>query len=670
MVFIDRIAPGRSLFLPGEPLHLEIRFFGTSNRARLDVYRLGRLVLSETGALEDLHDSFGRPAGQLAPTVATIHIPASELDTTADYRPGFITAYWVAVRLEPDGQNGGGLNADRSYQDLGAAGAPTTVDQRASTSREERASNSTAATAIQVGRSGDMPIRYGFVTDFEQTDASASVQSLTEYNLTHIQFYDWMYRHEQLVCDHPVYRDALGRTIDASVVKGKIETAHKKGIRSIAYGAIYGAGMNYAAAHPEQRLFRRDGTPHTLGDFLSIMNVSSENPWHRHVIDQYRQAVEVFGFHGIHMDTYGFPKRAYDAAGKVVDIDAEIPSLVADTRASLSEGQGRRPVGAPDQTAHVYAEPEAVVDRSDRQTRASLSSHDSPVDSLPTLIFNAVNGWPLEAAARSPVDTLYIEVWPPNTRYRDLVRLAREARHLKPNPPILAAYLTPFCRDSAETGLEPMLSSEATGAGKSKDANQEAVWSVLYATAVIYTAGATHLILGENYGVLCDPYYANHGNVPKWARTTVGRYYNFAAAYAELLAGPGTDITLTHAHGPDDEVSFHGMAVNAFPEAGAVWAAVRETKRHYVVSLVNLTGCVSDEWNREQPAPGPDQRGLQITFTVAEALTTAYSACPEEQKPQELELVPTDVERGPAYLVEVPPIKLWRVVWVEKGEPR
>lgn len=66
--------------------------------------------------------------------------------------------------------------------------------------------------------------------------------------------------------------------------------------------------------------------------------------------------------------------------------------------------------------------------------RRPLSAREDPEGGV---IFNAVNNWPMEAVAQTGQDAVYIEVWPPNDRYRDLYTLIAQARRCSGKPVVL-----------------------------------------------------------------------------------------------------------------------------------------------------------------------------------------------------------------------------------------
>ncbi|MCX8026151.1 MAG: glycoside hydrolase family 66 protein, partial [Thermanaerothrix sp.] len=57
--------------------------------------------------------------------------------------------------------------------------------------------------------------RYGFLSDFQpnRPNIEAAFRSISKYRLNALQFYDWMYRHEQFLTDQDPYLDPLGRTL-------------------------------------------------------------------------------------------------------------------------------------------------------------------------------------------------------------------------------------------------------------------------------------------------------------------------------------------------------------------------------------------------------------------------------------------------------------------------
>ena len=221
-------------------------------------------------------------------------------------------------------------------------------------------------------------------------------------HLNAVQFYDWMYRHDKLLPPGEQYDDPMGRATDLRVIAKKIEACKACGIRPMAYGAVYAATKDTFKAHPEWGMYTMDAQPMTFAGWLYYMNVAPSCGWAEHIVEEFRSAVR-FGFSGIHMDTYGFPKHVWDAQHRPVELADEFPRLINAAARAVRE---ETPDGG--------------------------------------VIFNAVNNWPTETIARAAQDAVYIEVWPPHDTYFDLYRLIREARLLSHRNVILAAYLKAF----------------------------------------------------------------------------------------------------------------------------------------------------------------------------------------------------------------------------------
>ena len=249
--------------------------------------------------------------------------------------------------------------------------------------------------------------RYAFLSDFTSADTETQdVDWLRRLHFNAVQFYDWMYRHDMLLPPQERYLDPMGRETDLAAIRAKIAACKAAGIRPIAYGAVYAAAKELFAAHPEWAMYTMDGQAMTFAGWLYYMNIAPSCGWSEHILAEFRKAV-AFGFSGIHMDTYGFPKQVWDAERRPVELTDALPKL---------------------------------IDRAAEAVRKE--------DSAAGVIFNAVNNWPMEAVAGTKQDAVYIEVWPPNDCYYDLYTLIREARLCSGNgrcgtgvPPVLGRDL-------------------------------------------------------------------------------------------------------------------------------------------------------------------------------------------------------------------------------------
>ena len=251
--------------------------------------------------------------------------------------------------------------------------------------------------------------RYGFLSDFSPAEADdADVLTMAKHHVNAVQFYDWSFRHDMLVAEFDDYTDMMGKVNSRAVIRRKIDACHLRGMRAVGYGAVYAASESFAQAHPDWRLYARAGEPLRFIEVFSIMSLRSG--WRAHIVSQYQAAVDA-GFDGVHMDTYGFPKTALDAAGKIVHQEEDFSLLIGQARAALPEA---------------------------------------------TLVFNNVGCWPIAHTMHAPVDAVYIEVWPPFERYEHLRQIIVTAKQAK-KPVVLAAYPAPFRLDTPERALNAQL---------------------------------------------------------------------------------------------------------------------------------------------------------------------------------------------------------------------
>lgn len=263
-----------------------------------------------------------------------------------------------------------------------------------------------ASTAFDVLERWTQAPRYGFLSDFQpgRTDITSTLASLNQYHLNALQFYDWMYRHDQFLTRQDPYQDPLGRTLSRRTVDALIASAHTYGMATMAYTAVYAASLEFFQKHPSWAMLGADGEPLMFGDnFLAYMDPRPGSPWTQHLLDQFDQILRQTGFDGIHLDQYGDPKVAYDKDGLPYRLDKPLAQLINATHQHV---KALRPDGA--------------------------------------VVFNAVTNWPIEAVAPSDEDIVYIEVWPPFNWFTELGQLVVQAQKLSNGKAVvIAAYISP-----------------------------------------------------------------------------------------------------------------------------------------------------------------------------------------------------------------------------------
>lgn len=260
-------------------------------------------------------------------------------------------------------------------------------------------------------------LRYGFVSGFAPgRDLRGLADNARRLHLNAIQFYDWMYRHADLLPPGEEFEDALGRKISLAVVRDLVQAVRAVGSLPLGYAAVYAVGAEHWEEWKDAGLFHAEGSPWMLADFLWNVDPSDER-WLRHFTGDLRRAVDEVGFAGFHLDQFGAPKRASRADGQVVDLAEAFTTMIERVRAALPDAR---------------------------------------------LVFNNVNDFPVWATAGAPQDAVYIEVWSPHDELGHLAGLVAKARALAPGKPVsLAAYLSIFARDD-DSALQAMRLELAT----------------------------------------------------------------------------------------------------------------------------------------------------------------------------------------------------------------
>jgi dextranase len=260
-------------------------------------------------------------------------------------------------------------------------------------------------TAVEIIADPVSRLRYGFVASFSpERDIDGVLAHFRRLHLTGAQFYDWAYRHANLV-GPAEYTDPLGQPVSLDTVRRLASGLRERGTLPIGYAAVYAVGKQEWPTWEHTALVKPDGTPYSLGDFLNLVDPSDPD-WLRHFTEDLRAAVQAGGFAGFHLDQYGWPRRGARPDGRVVDVAAAFDTLIRAVREALPTA---------------------------------------------TLIFNNVNDFPAWITTSSPQDVTYTEVWQPHDTLADLAAVATRARTLAPQrPAVLAAYQNVYDHHPAE----------------------------------------------------------------------------------------------------------------------------------------------------------------------------------------------------------------------------
>jgi dextranase len=447
-------------------------------------------------------------------------------------------------------------------------------------------------------RPGDRPVP-GFVTSFRPEAAGPVLAWLRALRCTTVQFYDWMASYARPLASADEYADRLGRKHSLAAIRRLAAGCRDLGAVPQAYAPVYAADPEFASEHPGMLLYRGDGEPERLGDLLQITDPGNAG-WQRHWLAAYGAAAEALGFGGFHLDTYGYPREPLDEAARPVPMTAAYSSFL----------------------------------------RAARSARAADV-----LSFNQVNGVPGDVELPPPPGYRYLEVWPPNDRWRHLEGLLRRSAGGGPQEAVLALYPPVW-------GAEP----------------DAALRTVLLSEAIVTTLGCGMLVYGDDQGCLRDPYYPDYRRLTAAQRDRALAWHRFALRCRDLFTG-GCDTSWTDVGDENGAVAVRWDGqVSPEPAGQAVYARVVRHQDCVAVSVLDLTGSQAGSW-RSGTAAG-HCREVTVTLLVDRPAPWAADVAVLGRgdgrfRPAEAE--PRAHREGVAIEVRVPVAAGWSVLRVSRG---
>jgi Glycosyl hydrolase family 66/Carbohydrate binding module (family 35) len=291
------------------------------------------------------------------------------------------------------------------------------------------ANNSVGTTAIDVSSKWTQYPRYGFLTEYPVGESSADTnarvkKTVEDYHVNAFQFYDWMWRHENMIkrtngIIDSQWTDWSGKlTISWETIQNLIDSAHQYNAAAMPYTMTYAAlqdyeqisevspqwGMYYDNTHQNQLVFDFvDNKPETN---LWLFNPANTG-WQNYIFGQYRDSILTAGFDGIHLDQMGERSDPFDYNGNVVDLDHSFSGFINNLKSNLqANGLGNKTVTF-------------------------------------NMVDGVVNGWAVnDVVTNANTDFDYSEIWYKADDYIELKDYVADVRKKNGGKPlVLAAYM-------------------------------------------------------------------------------------------------------------------------------------------------------------------------------------------------------------------------------------
>ena len=465
---------------------------------------------------------------------------------------------------------------------------------------------------------GERPV-HGFASSFQDGDVEAVLSWNRALRSTVVQVYDWMERYTAPDGPDEGWADPSGRPVSLQALRSLAAGLAAQGAVAHAYAPVYAVGHDYAGEHPDQLMYDGGGEPVRFMDQIVLANPANPD-WQRHFVAAYGAAAERIGFGGFHVDTYGYPRLAYDAEGARIDVRAAYESFLRHLRA------------------------------------------ERPGD---LISFNQVNGYPPAVRLPGGPGFRYCEVWAPNEELRHFESflertsgrsglLDEEGRRGAVVRGTVSVY-PPVWGHDARAGSPPV--------------RADALRTVVSCEAVLTLLGAGSLIFGDKTAALRDAYYPKHERLDQAEAATVLAWRRFALRCRDLFT-EGED---TSWYEIDDEngavsVTAGGVRVRPEPEGNGVLARVVHAHGRVSVGVLDLTGSARGRWD-EPTSPG---RLRSVTVRILTGRPEQWSAAAAVLGAEDEHFVgrPSKVvphRWGRAIEVELPVVEGWSVLRLSRS---
>lgn len=407
---------------------------------------------------------------------------------------------------------------------------------------ELRTGDTVLRTAVDVRRDPRERLRYGFVASYlPGRDVQGVTELVRRLHLTGVQFYDWAYRHADLLGGGEQYTDPLDQPVSLETVRRLVAAVQEHGADAFGYAAVYAVGNDEWDQWRHDAVLQAGGSPFSLGDFLQLVDPAAPD-WLEHLADELVASTDAVGFRGFHLDQYGYPKRAIRPDGTEVDLAASFTTMLGSLRERLPASR---------------------------------------------LVFNQVNDFPTWRTASSPQDAIYIEPWHPQDTIGDLARTVTRARSLAgAKPVVMAAYQSVYRK--AETAAADAATALTMATLFSHGATQLLV-------------GEADRVLVDPYYVRNHPMAPSTQDLlVRWYNFLVEHdELLMDPAVTDVTSSYAGD------YNDECDVTFPTTARSNSAAAGSVWRRVLEIDGRLVVHLINLSNQHDTLWDapREPVTP-------------------------------------------------------------------
>ena len=440
-------------------------------------------------------------------------------------------------------------------------------------------------TGVDVSSDWNVFPRYGYVTKMDRAEGEVvqALERLKNHHINGLFYYDVFDTQEKPLAGTVEAPADTWNTLNRSLARRQtlldtIETGHRLNMKSFFYNLIFGTYDNYeqAGISPEWGMYCDQR--HQEQDVHDISGIGWEtekfwlmNPanrmWQDYYIRVHQDLFAVYPYDGIQVDSLGPRGNRYDYEGNEISLDNAYVPML-----------------------------NRLVKELDKK-----------------VIFNPVSAYGMEPQLKAvDYDIVYMEVWPSDTP--DFAALKEKVDEIYrqnggKRGTVIAAYMN-------------------YDAPKSENFNRP---SINYVNAVLMSAGASHLELGDT-GMLSSEYYpGNSMQITGRLEQDLRRQYDFLVAYENLLRGTG----LTEVR---DETFVDGRRTGSDFKPGNVTSFTKVRRQagepdREILHLLNFDGAAHDSWvdkGLAQTAPRIRQQ-VTVSHYCSRVPEKIWAASPDYQ---------------------------------------
>lgn len=403
-------------------------------------------------------------------------------------------------------------------------------------------------TGVDVSSDWNVFPRYGYVTKMDRSadEVARTLERLKNHHINGLFYYDVFDTQEKPLAGTVENPAESWNTLNRSLARKQtlldtIRIGHELNMKSFFYNLIFGTYDNYEEAGVSREWGMYCDQRHQEQDVHDISGIGWEtekfwlmNPgnrfWQDYYIKVHKDLFAVYPYDGIQVDSLGPRGNRYDYEGNELQLD----------------------------NAYV-----PMLNRLVKELEKKV-------------IFNPVSAYGMEPQLKAvDYDIVYMEVWPSDTP--DFAALKEKVDEIYKSSKgrrgtVIAAYMN-------------------YDAPKSENFNTA---SINYVNAVLMSAGASHLELGDT-GMLSSEYYpGNSMQISSGLAEDIRREYDFMVAYENLLRGTG----LTQVR---DETFVGGRRTGADFKPGNVTSFTKVKSQEgepdrEILHLLNFDGAAHDSW--------------------------------------------------------------------------